>query len=141
LIQDTLIAIISSLPDPETFAKFANRDETLLIVLVNVVRLFGGTMLPDELGDAYPVMSAMDRDYAATATLAGMFALIFQEPLVNVGRFASEDSERDGEPYRWFIPVGSPFCQTSVCVILSSPSLIRCRPLFMLKIFFEDTSQ
>jgi hypothetical protein len=50
----------------------------------------------------------MNRDYAATAALAGMFALIFKEPLVNMGSLASEDLERNGEPYRWFIPAGSP---------------------------------
>jgi hypothetical protein len=65
-------------------------------------------VLPDEPGDTYPIVSAMNRDYAATAALAGMFALIFKEPLVNMGSLASEDLERNGEPYRWFIPAGSP---------------------------------
>ena len=81
-----------------------------MIVLVNVVCFFGGTVLPDEPGDADPIMSAMDLDYAATTTLAGMFALVFQEPSIDVGSLASEHPERDGEPYRWFIPAGSPFC-------------------------------
>jgi hypothetical protein len=110
LIQDTLISIVGRLPDPETFAQLPDRDETLLIVLVNVMRLFGGTMLPNEPRDTYPVVSAMNWDYAATTALAGMFALIFQEPLVDKRRFTTEDPERDGEPYRWFIPAGSPFC-------------------------------
>ncbi len=48
------------MPDPETFAKLANRDEALLIVLVNVVGLLGGTLLPDELGNPNPVVSAVD---------------------------------------------------------------------------------
>jgi hypothetical protein len=91
-------------------------------------------MLPDELGDTYAVVSTTNWDYAATAALAGIFALIFQEPSIDEGSPACKDPERDGEPYRWFIPAGSPLDQTSVCVILSSPSLIRCRPLFMLPI-------
>ena len=82
-------------------------------------------MLPDELGDADPVVSTMDWDYAAATALASVLALIFQEPPVDIGRFAIEDPERDGEPYRWFIPVGSPLDQTNVCVILSFPSLLR----------------
>ena len=84
-------------------------------------------MLPDELGDSRPVMSAMDWDYAATAALAGVLALVFQDPPVDKRRFTTEKPERDGEPYRWFIPAGSPFYQTSVCVILSIPLLIRYR--------------
>lgn len=40
--------------------------------------------------------------------MASMFALVFQEPLVNVGSLACKKLERDGEPYRWFIPAGSP---------------------------------
>jgi hypothetical protein len=108
LIQDSLIAIVGRWPNIETPTKLANRDQALLIVLVNVVRLFRGTVLPDELGDAYPIMSAMDWDYAATAALAGIFALVFQEPSVNKRRFTTEKPERDGEPYRWFIPAGSP---------------------------------
>jgi hypothetical protein len=55
-----------------------------LIVLVNVVRFFGGAVLPDELGDTYAVVSTTNWDYAATAALASVLALIFQEPLVNV---------------------------------------------------------
>jgi hypothetical protein len=101
--------------------KLANCDESLLIVLVNVVRLFGSPMLPDELGDAYPVMSAIDLDYAAAAALAGMLPLIFQEPPVNLGSLACEELERNDEPYRWFIPVGSPLDQISSCVILTVP--------------------
>ena len=85
-----------------------------MIVLVSVVRFLGGTMLPEELGDTNPVMSATNWDYAATATLAGMFALVVQEPSVNMERFASEEPERDGEPYRWFIPAGSPLNQISL---------------------------
>jgi hypothetical protein len=71
-------------------------------------------MLPDELGDADPVVPAMDRDYADTAALASMFILVFEDPFVNMGSLACEHPERDGEPYRWFIPVGSPLNQTSV---------------------------
>ena len=66
-------------------------------------------MLPEKIGDTDPVVSTTNRDYAATAALTGMFALIFQEPLVDKRRFTAEEPERDGEPYRWFIPVGSPF--------------------------------
>ena len=79
-------------------------------------------MLPDEPGNTYAVVYTTNWDYAATAALAGVFALIFQEPLVNVGRFASEP-ERDGEQYRWFIPSGRPLGQTSLGVILSAPLL------------------
>ena len=89
-------------------------------------------MLPDELGDTYPVVSAMNWDYAAAAALAGMYALIFQEPLVNVESLACKDPERDSEPYRWFIPSGRPLSQISLCVILTVPFLIRFRLLFML---------
>lgn len=71
-------------------------------------------MLPHELGDTDPVVPATDWDYAATAALAGMLDLIFQEPLVNVGKFASKDPERDGETYRWFIPPGRPLNQISL---------------------------
>jgi hypothetical protein len=71
-------------------------------------------MLPDELWDADPVVSAKNWDYMAATALAEMFALVFQEPLVNVGSLARKKLERDGEPYRWFIPVGSPLNQTSV---------------------------
>jgi hypothetical protein len=57
-----------------------------------------------------------------------MLALIFQEPLVNVGRFAREP-KWDGEQYRWFIPSGSgrPLNQTSICVILTVPLYIFLR--------------
>jgi hypothetical protein len=79
-----------------------------LIILVNVVRFFGGTVLPDELGDTYPVVSATNWDYTAAAALAGMFALIFQDPSVDEGSLASDEQERDGEPCRWFIPSGRP---------------------------------
>jgi hypothetical protein len=108
LIQDSLIAIVGRWPNIETPTKLANRDEPMLIVLVNVVCFFGGTVLPYEFWDALPVVSAMNRDYTATAALTGMLALIFQEPPVDVGSLACKDPERDGEPYRWFIPVGSP---------------------------------
>jgi len=63
---------------------------------------------------SYAVVYTTNWDYAATATSADMFALIFQEPSIDVGSLASEDPERDGETYRWFILPGSPFCQTSV---------------------------
>jgi hypothetical protein len=53
-------------------------------------------------------MSAMDWDYAAAAAIAGMLALVFEDPLVNMRSFPTEEPERDGEPYRWFIPAGSP---------------------------------
>jgi hypothetical protein len=65
-------------------------------------------MLPDELGNTYTVAYTTNWDYAATAALAGVFALIFQEPLVNVRSLACKDPETDGEPYRWFIPSGRP---------------------------------
>jgi len=65
-------------------------------------------VLPDELRDTHAVVSTMNWDYAATAALAGMFALIFKEPLVNVGSPACKDQERDGEQYRWFITSGRP---------------------------------
>src|SRR5271157_1220695 len=97
LIQGTLVTIVGRLTDSKPFAQFPNRDKTLLIVLVNVVRFFCGSMFPDEPGDADPVVSATNWDYAATAALAGMFTLVFQEPSVNMERFASEP-ERDGEP-------------------------------------------
>ena len=79
-----------------------------MIVLINVVRLFGRTALPYELGDAYAVVSSTNWDYAATAAVAGMLALIFQEPLVNEGSLVCEELERNGEPCRWVIPAGSP---------------------------------
>jgi hypothetical protein len=65
-------------------------------------------MLPDELWNTYAVVYTTNWDYAATAALASILALIFEEPLVNVGSLACKKLERDGEPYRWFIPVGSP---------------------------------
>jgi hypothetical protein len=65
LIQDTLISIVGRWPNIETPTKLAYRDETLLIVLVNVVRLFGGTVLPEKLGDTYAVVSTTNWDYAA----------------------------------------------------------------------------
>ena len=65
-------------------------------------------MLPNELWDTDPVVSAMNWDYAATAALAGMFALILKNPSIDVGSLACKDSERDGEPYRWFIRSGKP---------------------------------
>jgi hypothetical protein len=79
-----------------------------LIILVNVVRLLCRTVLPDELGDTDAVVSTTNRDYAATAALAGMFALIFKNPPIDMGSLACKDSERDGEPYRWFIRSGKP---------------------------------
>ena len=103
-IKPTLIPIVRRLPDLETPAKFAHGDEALLIVLMNVVRLFGGMVLPDEVGNTYTVVYTTIWDYTATAALADMFAMIFQEPLVNVESLACKDPERDGEPYRWFIP-------------------------------------
>lgn len=106
-VKHTLITIIRRLPNSKALTQLADRDETLLIVLINVVRFFGGTVLPDEPGDTDAVVSSMNWDYAAAATLAEMFALIFQEPSIDMGRFTSE-LERDGEPYRWFIPAGSP---------------------------------
>jgi hypothetical protein len=103
-----LISIVGRLPNTETPAKLTNRDESLLIVLVNVVGFFGGTVLPDELGDTNPVVSATDWDYAATAALADMLALVFEDPLVSMQRFPTEEPERDGKPCRWFIPSGRP---------------------------------
>jgi hypothetical protein len=90
-IKHALIPIVSRLPNAKAPTQLANRDETLLIVLMNVVSFLSGTVLPDELGDAYAVVSTMNWDYAATAALAGMFALIFQEPLVNMGSLACEE--------------------------------------------------
>lgn len=55
-VKDALITIVSRLPDPEAFAKLANRDEAPLIILVDVVCFLGGTMLPNELGDTYAVI-------------------------------------------------------------------------------------
>jgi hypothetical protein len=108
LIQGALVTIISRWPDPEPSTQLANRDEAIQIVLVNVVRMFGGTMLPDELGDTYAVVSATNWDYAAATVLAEMFALVFEEPPVDKRRFTTEKPEGNGEPYRWFIPAGSP---------------------------------
>ncbi len=76
--------------------------------------LLGGTVFPDELGNTYAVVSTMNRDYAATAALAGILALGFEDPFIDVGSLACEHPERDGEQYRWFIPAGSPLDQTSV---------------------------
>jgi hypothetical protein len=76
-IKHTLVTIVSSLPNPEALAKLANFDEALLIVLKNVVRFFGGTVLPDEFGDTYPVVPTTNWDDATTAALACMLALIF----------------------------------------------------------------
>lgn len=73
------------LANPETSAKLAYHDEVLLIMRVNVVGLFGCTVLPDKLGDNYAVVSTTNWNYAATAALEEMFALIFQEPAIDVG--------------------------------------------------------
>jgi hypothetical protein len=75
---------------------------------MNVVHLFGGAVLPDEFRDADPIMSAKDRDYAATAALAGMFTLVFENPSIDMDSLACKDPEMNGEPYRWFIPAGRP---------------------------------
>jgi hypothetical protein len=106
-VKDTLVTIVSRLSNTEPSAKLAYRDEALFIVLINVVCFLSGPVLPDELGNTYAVVYTTNWDYAATATPADMFALVVQEPFVDVGSLASEDPERDGEQYRWFIPAGS----------------------------------
>jgi hypothetical protein len=70
---------------------------------MNVVGFFSGTVLPNELGDTYQVVSAMNWDYATTAALAEMFALIFQDPPVDMGRFTTEELKGNTKSYRWFI--------------------------------------
>jgi hypothetical protein len=51
-------------------------------------------MLPDKLGDTYAVVYTTNGDYAAATALAEMFALVFEEPLVNVGSL-----QRPGEEW------------------------------------------
>lgn len=41
-------------------------------------RFFGGTVFPDEPGNTYALVSTMNWNCAAAATLAGIFALVTQ---------------------------------------------------------------